>query len=261
LNQTQNLPKKQICIITKSGKTVHVERTAKLLSLPGKDCALITLFDLTERIQTEATLRRQAQELLNRVEQLQKAWYQTINVLAAATEAKDPYTSGHQKRVTPLAVAIAKELKMPENEVMILSLASLIHDIGKVTLPAEFLSKPGKLNSLEYQIVQQHATGAYNLLKGLDLPWNIADIIYPHHERCNGSGYPNKLKSGQILFSEKILGVADVVEAMSSHRPYRPSLGIDAALAEIEKEKGYLYDPEIVDVCLKLFREQLFAFE
>jgi PAS domain S-box-containing protein/putative nucleotidyltransferase with HDIG domain len=261
LYQHSSLPLKPIHIIAKDGKLIEVERLVKLLTIDGKKVALTSLRDVSERKHINALLRKQADELKQKVEQLQKAWAQTIDVLAAASEAKDPYTAGHQKRVAQLAVAIGKELNLPDEQITALRMAALIHDIGKITIPSDLLSKPGTLTLLEYKLVQVHVSTGYDLLRNLELPWNVAEVVHQHHERCDGSGYPNQLIDDQILQKAKILAVADVVEAMSSHRPYRPSLGTTFALNEIEQNKGKLFDPAVVDACLALFRENGFCFD
>ena len=261
LYQQLSLPLKTIHIIAKDGKLIEVERLVKLLTIDGKSVALTSLRDVSERKHINALLRKQADELKQKVDQLQKAWAQTIDVLASASEAKDPYTAGHQKRVAQLAVAIGKELNLPDEQITALRMAALIHDIGKITVPAELLSKPGTLTLLEYKLVQVHVPTGYDLLCNLELPWNVAEVVNQHHERCNGSGYPNQLTGDQILHKAKILAVADVVEAMSSHRPYRPSLGTTFALNEIEQNKGTLFDPDAVNACITLFREKGFCFD
>jgi len=261
LYQNSSLPLKSIHIITKEGRLIEVERLVKLLKIDDKAVALISLRDVSERKKINALLQKQAADLKHKVDQLQKAWSQTVDVLAAASEAKDPYTSGHQKRVAQLAVAIGHELALPDEQITALRMAALIHDIGKITVPAELLSKPGVLSLLEYQLVQTHVTSSYNLLRTLDLPWNIADVIHQHHERLDGSGYPNQLQEKQLYFKSKILAVADVVEAMSSHRPYRPARGVESALAEIATGKGTLFDSDVVDACIKLFQDKKFTFD
>jgi len=185
----------------------------------------------------------------------------TIETMSKIVEAKDPYTAGHQQRVSQLSTAIAKELNLPPDKIEGIRIASLIHDIGKIGLPAEILSKPSKLTDIEFNLIKGHSQIGYDILKSIDFSYPVAQIVLQHHERLDGSGYPNNLKDDEILLEAKIIGVADVVEAMSSHRPYRPALGIDAALEEIIKNKGILYDPEVVDVCLKLFKEKGFKFE
>ena len=261
LYQNSSLPLKSIHIITKEGRLIEVERLVKLLKIDDKAVALISLRDVSERKKINALLQKQAADLKHKVDQLQKAWSQTVDVLAAASEAKDPYTSGHQKRVAQLAVAIGHELALPDEQITALRMAALIHDIGKITVPAELLSKPGVLSLLEYQLVQTHVTSSYNLLRTLDLPWNIADVIHQHHERLDGSGYPNQLQEKQLYFKSKILAVADVVEAMSSHRPYRPARGVESALSEIATGKGALFDSDVVDACIKLFQDKKFTFD
>ena len=184
-----------------------------------------------------------------------------IQTLTVTTEVRDPYSAGHQKRVTDLAISIAKEMGLPENIVAGIRMAALIHDIGKLRIPAEILNKPSKINDLEFQLVKTHPEVGYDILKNIDFPWPVADIVLQHHERINGSGYPRKLKRPDILIEARIINVADVVEAMASHRPYRPSLGIEKSLEQISKNRGILYDDDVVDACLKLFRENRFKFE
>jgi len=192
--------------------------------------------------------------------QLRKSLEATIHAMAATVESRDPYTAGHQKRVADLAYAIAGELKMEQTRMEGLRMASTIHDLGKISIPAEILTRPAKLTAIEYEIVKPHAQSGYDILKDIDFPWPIARIILEHHERIDGSGYPRRLKGSDLLLESKILTVADVVEAMASHRPYRPSLGIELALDEIVKNRGVLYETEIVDACLRLFKEKRFSF-
>ncbi len=179
----------------------------------------------------------------------------TIDAIAATVESRDPYTAGHQRRVAQLGVAIARELGLPEEQVHGIQLAATIHDLGKIQIPAEILSKPGKLSDIEFMLVQTHPKAGYNILKDVKFPWPIPDIVLQHHERQDGSGYPQGLKGDQILLESKIIAVADVVEAIASNRPYRPALGIDVALQEIERNRGEKYDAKVVDACIKLFRE------
>ncbi|MBL6749210.1 MAG: PAS domain S-box protein [Nevskia sp.] len=201
------------------------------------------------------TLRtRQSQELS--AQRLLRSMEASITAIAATVEMRDPYTAGHQRRVAELSKAIAGELGLPDEDIHGLYLAAVIHDLGKIQVPAEILSKPGKLMAPEFQIIQSHPQAGYDILKGIDFPWPIAQIIYQHHERLDGSGYPNGLKDAQILLEAKILSVADVVEAMSSHRPYRPGLGIEAALDEITHYREVRYDGKVVDACIRLFRER-----
>lgn len=176
-------------------------------------------------------------------------------------EMKDPFTAGHQIRVAQLTSAIARKLNLTEEQIAILNTAATIHDIGKIYVPSDILSKPGKLNPLEYEIIQTHVRGSYEILKEIDFAGPIAEIVFQHHERMDGSGYPRALKGEDILPEAKILIVADAVEAMSSHRPYRASMGIDKALEEISINRGKLYDEAAVDACLELFRNNEFEFK
>ncbi len=174
---------------------------------------------------------------------------------------RDPYTAGHQRRVTQLAMAIAQKMNLSKDELDCIRIAAMIHDIGKINIPAEILSKPGTINQFEMELLQNHPQAGYDILKEIDFPWAIAETILQHHERINGSGYPNGLKEDEILIQAKVIHVADVVEAMSSDRPYRPALGTEKALNELNENRGILYDEDIVDACLKIFMEDNFKFE
>lgn len=185
---------------------------------------------------------------------------ETVAALSSAAEKRDPYTAGHQKRVTKLACAIARELKLPESQIGGVRMAAIIHDIGKLYIPAEILNKPGPLSEAEFTLIKIHPQVSFDILKPIEFPWPIAQIVIQHHERLNGSGYPRGLMGEEILFEARILGVADVVEATASHRPYRPALGINKAMDEISKNKGVLYDPVVADACLRLFKEKGFKF-
>lgn len=184
-----------------------------------------------------------------------------LRAIAMTIEMRDPYTAGHQRRVADLAKAIATGLGLSDDETHGIYLAAVVHDIGKINVPAEILVKPGKLNDLEFALVKQHVVSSYEILKNVRFPWPIADTVHQHHERLDGTGYPLGLKDGEILFGARIMAVADVVEAMSSHRPYRAGLGIDVALQEIEKGRSTIYDAAVVDACVKLFREERFTLE
>lgn len=189
-------------------------------------------------------------------QRLQKNMLQTVEAIAGMVEMRDPYTSGHQARVAELARAIAREMGLTEEESEVIHLAGLVHDLGKIRIPAEILSKPGRLNEFEYGMIKTHPQAGYDILKGIDFSWPIAQMVLQHHERLDGSGYPRGLKGEEILLGARILSVADVVEAMASHRPYRPGLGGGAALDEIVRQRGVHYDAKVVDACLALFREQ-----
>jgi putative nucleotidyltransferase with HDIG domain len=184
-----------------------------------------------------------------------------INALALTVEQRDPYTAGHQQRVSKLACAIAGEMGIPADQIEGIRMAGIVHDIGKMHIPVEILSRPGKLTKDEFNIVRSHAQVGYDILKGIDFPWPIAGIVHQHHELIDGSGYPMGPHNGDILLEARILCVADVVEATSSHRPYRPALGMDAALEGICKSKGICYDSDVVDACLKVIKEKGFEFD
>jgi HD-GYP domain-containing protein (c-di-GMP phosphodiesterase class II) len=180
-----------------------------------------------------------------------------IQVMESTIAARDPYTVSHQQRVTQIACAIAKEMEVPEDRIQQLRIAATLHDLGKVAIPTELLARPGKLSSLEFDLIKTHPQVAYNILQPLNLPGDTAEIILQHHERLDGSGYPQGLKEPDILLEARILGVADVMEAMCSHRPYRPALDPAVALAELSMNKGVLYDVAVVDACLKLYGDNL----
>jgi putative nucleotidyltransferase with HDIG domain len=184
----------------------------------------------------------------------------TLHAVSAAAETRDPYTAGHQRRVAALAVAIARELGLSDDECNTLRIAGTVHDIGKLGIPAEILSKPGPLSAIELDLIREHSQTAFKILADVPFPDSVAEIILQHHERLDGSGYPRALTGDQILREARILAVADVVEAMASHRPYRPARGIDAALGEIEQNAGRLYDPDVARACVSLFREKQFSF-
>lgn len=243
-------------LISRDGQEIPVEQI--ITPLPeekGKGAGQVIVFrDISLRKKVE-------QELKESWARLHRTLEGTIQAISTTIEMRDPYTAGHQRRVARLAEAIARELQLSTAQVEGIKFAAEIHDIGKIYVPAEILSKPTKLTELEYTIIKTHPQAGYEILKNIEFPWPIAEIVLQHHERINGSGYPQALKNGQILLEARILAVADVVEAMSSHRPYRPSFGIDKALDEIKANKGILYDSEVVEACLRLFAEARFSFE
>ncbi|MCK9195706.1 MAG: PAS domain S-box protein [Syntrophales bacterium] len=210
--------------------------------------------DITERKQIE-------EQLQQTLESLRKAFGATIQVMVSAVEARDPYTAGHQIRSADIARAIATEMGLSQDTIEAIRMAGPIHDIGKLSVPAEILSKPTKLSEIEFSLIKEHARTGYEMLKDVESPWPLAEIVYQHHERMDGSGYPRNLRGDEILIEARIIAVADVVESMASHRPYRPALGLNAALEEIESNKGTLYDADAVDTCLRLFREKGFQIE
>jgi putative nucleotidyltransferase with HDIG domain len=205
--------------------------------------------------------RKAENDLKQSFNSLQASLAGAVQAMATVVEARDPYTAGHQRRVAELARAIASEMRLPTHQIDGIRMAAVIHDLGKMAVPAEILSKPTKLKNSELEIIRDHPQAGYEILKDIAFPWPIARIILEHHEKMDGSGYPNGSVGENTLLESKILTVADVVEAMASHRPYRPALGIDAALAEIEKNKGTHYDATVVEACLSLFREKGFQLE
>jgi HD-GYP domain-containing protein (c-di-GMP phosphodiesterase class II) len=222
------------------------ERTAELQ---------VTNRQLTAEV---AVRKRGEKQLADTLESLRKSMSTTIQVMVSTVEARDPYTSGHQVRSADLARAIATEMGLPQDKIDAIRMAGSIHDIGKISIPAEILSKPTKLSEIEFSLIKAHAQRGFEMLKDVESPWPLAEIVHQHHERMDGSGYPRNLKGEEILMEARILTVADVVEAMESHRPYRPGLGIEAALNEIEKNGGIFYDKTVADACLRLFREKGF---
>jgi PAS domain S-box-containing protein/putative nucleotidyltransferase with HDIG domain len=228
----------------KDGRIIWVSRTAQIV----RDEKGQVLY--YEGIIEDITDRKDS------FERMKNALGGTVRALASVVETRDPYTAGHQRRVAELALAIAGEMNLSTVHIEGLRVAAIIHDIGKISVPAEILTKPGKLTDLEFGMIKTHSQTGYDILKDIDFPWPVAKIVIEHHERINGTGYPRKLKGNDIFIEARILCVADVVEAMASHRPYRASLGIEAALEEIEKNKGILYDKTVVDACLRLFREK-----
>jgi PAS domain S-box-containing protein/putative nucleotidyltransferase with HDIG domain len=200
-------------------------------------------------------------EHLKSAERLKDALVGTIRAIALTVEKRDPYTAGHQSRVAELAAAIAGELGLDTDRIEGLKLGGMIHDIGKIYVPAEILNRPGRLTEHEFGMIKTHSEVGYDIIKDVKFPWPVADMVLQHHERMDGSGYPQGLKGEQIILEARILAVADVVEAITAHRPYRPAIGIDKALAEIEGKRGQIYDAEVVDACLRLFRERGFRLE
>jgi response regulator RpfG family c-di-GMP phosphodiesterase len=215
------------------------------------------------QLHLEEEVSQRTAELERREQELKMTLISIVDVVASMVEKRDPYTAGHERRVASLTLAIARELELDEQRYEGLGLAATIHDLGKVAIPSEILSKPGKLTNIEYQLIQTHAQIGYDILtKGTaEFPWPIKTIVHQHHERINGSGYPLGLSGQDLLLESRILAVADVVEAMASHRPYRPALGIEIALREITEYRGIRYDSEVVTACLALFANKRFALD
>ncbi|HAG09023.1 MAG TPA: histidine kinase [Desulfotomaculum sp.] len=247
--------KAEIPLLRKDKKAIPYEWTGALLKDEQENVLGVTGIgrDITERKQAEKELR------LN-LKKLQKVTEGVIKAMALIVETRDPHTAGHQQRVSRLAKMIAEEMGLPEEQIEAIEVAAAIHDIGKINIPAEILSKPGQITDIEFSLIKTHPLVGYNILKAVEFPWPIAQIVYQHHERINSSGYPSGLSEKDILLEARILAVADVVEAMSSHRPYRPALGINTAMEEISQNKGLLYDSKVADVCIELFTKEGFNF-
>ena len=241
-------------IVTPNGEEKDVEGLGTNITFQGMPSYLATLRDITERKKAEKQIRDGIIRLSNNLEE-------TVISLASAFEMKDPYTAGHQRKVTEIVSAIALEMDFDQDRFQGLRLASLVHDIGKINVPAEILSKPGKLTEPEFELIRTHSNAGYNILKKINFPWPIARIVLQHHERMDGSGYPNGLSGQEVLLEARIIAVADVIEAMATHRPYRASLGIEIALEEIEAKQGLLYDKDVAEICLRLFRSGKFRLE
>jgi putative two-component system response regulator len=285
-HMTQESPNTPIIIVSGVGVIDYVMKSLKLgawdyIAKPIHDLAVVELAinNALERVEfkkqekrykenlEEEVKNRTAEVELKRAEaekanaDLQKALATTIDIIAKTAEVRDPYTAGHQRRVATLAKAIATEMGLSENQSEGVFMAGVVHDLGKISVPAEILSKPSSLNDIEFSLISSHSQVGYDLLKTIKFPWPVAQIVYQHHERLNGSGYPQGLSADQILIEAKILCVADAVEAMASDRPYRPAKGVEVALEHIQNEKGTLYDPEAVDTCLRLFNKKGFQFD
>ena len=236
----ENLP-----IKTKSGEIRYVEFISNSYLVGKQTVIQCNIRDISERV-----------ENLKLAEQLNHSLNNTIVAIASMVEQRDPYTAGHQRRVAELAEAIAKDMGISSKEIIGIRMAAVVHDIGKIHIPAEILSKPTTLSDAEVEIIRTHPKVGWDVLKHIDFPWPVAEMVYQHHERLDGSGYPRGLKGDDILLGARILMVADVVDAMSEFRPYRPAKGIFVALQEIMKQKGVLYDKDVVNACIRLFLEK-----
>ncbi|MGB9893309.1 MAG: HD domain-containing phosphohydrolase [Candidatus Saccharicenans sp.] len=235
-------------LITKKGEVRYVEASTSQLK-ENPDQTLTILRDITSRKKAEETLNLT-------LDKLRKTMSATIQAISLTIESRDPYTAGHQRRVSDLSRSIATRLNLPSEQIDEIRLAALVHDLGKISVPAEILNKPGKLNPNEFNLIKDHPRVGYEILKTIDFPWPVAEIVYQHHERLDGSGYPLGLKDGQIHPMARILAVADVVEAMLSHRPYRSAFTPEAVINEIKTNQGLTYDPPAVEACVDLLREK-----
>lgn len=216
----------------------------------------------TTALSSEITERLQAEDGLHKsYKQLRKALHGTIRAAALTVETRDPYTAGHQRRVADLASTIATQMGLPKDQIEGIRMAAIIHDLGKISVPSELLTKPTRLTEIEFRIIKTHSAAGHDILKDIDFPWPLAQIVLQHHEKMDGSGYPGGLSGEDILLEARIMCVADVVEAIASDRPYRAALGFDIARQEIIKNRGLCYDPQVVDACIKIITEQSFAFD
>ena len=249
LSGEQKTVERSFSVLRKDGSVADMGGHAIRATLQGKKVILGMAQDIGERKKAQAEIDRY-------VERLEHAMQSTLTAVSLMVELRDPYTAGHERRVGELAAAIGAEMGLPEDMIKGLRLAGYVHDIGKISVPAEILSKPSRLTPMEFELIKSHSQSGHDVLKGVDFPWPLAEVILQHHERLDGSGYPRQLKGEEILLEARIMAVADVVEAMSSHRPYRPGLGPDAALEEITRNSGKFYDPQVAAACLRLFRDK-----
>lgn len=256
-------PSRKQLVLQKNGKPgVPVYVSISQIVMPGQaDIYCVIATDMTEHLLLEelATSKKMALQALASSKALEESLEASIKAMATTVEARDQYTAGHMQRVSQLSLAIAKDMGLGSDEQHGIGLASSIHDVGKIGVPLEILIKPTKLSKLEYMLVQEHVNIGHDILKNIAFPWPVADMVYQHHERLDGSGYPRGLKGDEILLGSKIIAVADVMEAMSMNRPYRFVLGQDAALNEIKQGRGTLYDAAVVDACLNVFKHFSFT--
>jgi putative nucleotidyltransferase with HDIG domain/PAS domain S-box-containing protein len=252
--QGQPAPPLELNLLRKGGAEVAVLLDSLLVpDAAGHPQVRTSLIDITARRWAEEALAAS-------YEKVRRTLSGTVQALASTVETRDPYTAGHQRGVASLAAALAQEMGFTPEAVEGMRVTGFLHDIGKIAVPAEILSKPGKISSLEFNLIKTHSQVGHDILKGIEFPWPVAQAVLQHHERLDGSGYPLGIKDGDIIPEARILMVADVVVAMASHRPYRPALGIDQALEEIVRHRGTLYDSGVVDACVRIFTEQGFKF-
>jgi PAS domain S-box-containing protein len=238
--------------LRRDGSVVQLGMHVAAASYHGRPARIAVLQDISEK-------KRDARRIAEYLQKLKAAFESTVEVVSKIGEIRDPYTHGHERRVGEIAAAIAAEMGMDADRVEGIRVAGHMHDVGKISVPAEILSKPTRLSPTEFDMVRAHAQQGYDILKGIDFPWPVALVALQHHERLDGSGYPQGLKGDAIALEARIISIADVIEAMSSHRPYRPGLGVEKSLAEIERGRGIAYEPAAVDACLRLFRDKGYA--
>ncbi len=247
---------------------LHIKQSLSKVEILAENKRLVELVQdkNKELTQLNKKLEKKAMEktkdLLIQTEKLKDSYRKSqiildgiVKTLSKIIETRDPYTSGHEDQVAKIACKIAREMKLPEEQVSFIHIAATLHDIGKISVPSEILTKPSALSNLEREIIKTHCKVANDVLVNIEFPYPVAEVIYQHHERIDGSGYPRGLKGDQIALEARIIGVADVIDAMASYRPYRPALGVDAAIEEIVKQKGITYDPTVVDACLKVYKK------
>lgn len=237
----------------KTGATDYILKDQLKKLMPSIKRALKENEERRKRESAEDELKKTNKKLRRIIDEI-------VDAFSSLAEKKDPYTAGHQKNVAKIACDIAQKMNLPDNIIKGIRIAGLLHDIGKFYVPSEILNKPGKLTEYEFNIIKSHPQTGYDLLKGIDFPWPVAKIVQQHHEYLNGSGYPKGLKEKDILTEAKIICVSDVIESMASRRPYRPALGIEAALEEVVKFRGKKFDPEIVDICINMFKGKKYKY-
>lgn len=252
--ELDNLPfHSELRVVTKQGKIGWADCTIDNIEYDGKTAFIGVAQDVTVRKNMENKLKES-------YDKLTKALEQSVDALASAIELRDPYTAGHQKRVAEIAKAIALEMGLCKERVEGTYVAALLHDIGKIAIPIAILNKPTKLSNIEFDFIKTHVEVSYDVLKKIEFPWPVADIVMQHHERLDGTGYPKGLKGEEIVLEARIIAVADLVEAMSSHRPYRPAPGLERAIEEISNNQSGLFDSQVVDALLKILSENRFNF-
>lgn len=240
--------------ITTGNKSIPVDLTSTPLRQENgrTSGAVIVVRDITQQVEYD----RKIQESMDK---LRRVLYGIVEAISKTVETRDPYTAGHQKRVADIAKEIAREMNLGRDVIESVDIAGQIHDLGKIAIPAEILNKPGRINHIEFELIKMHSQMGADILKNIDFPWPISDIVLQHHEKFDGTGYPNGISGEDILIQARILTVADVLEAMASHRPYRAALGIEAAFAELRKNRGTHFDPVVVDSCMRVFIEKGFS--